>query len=35
MRVARGSAAVAESVLWDHDGRIGRASQVLLVGRLT
>lgn len=35
MRVARRSAAVAESVLWDRDGRLGRASQVLLVGRLT
>lgn len=35
MRVARGSAAVAESVLWDQEGRIGRAAQALLVGRLT
>jgi hypothetical protein len=31
MRVARGSAAVAESVLWDQQGRIGRAAQALLV----
>ncbi len=33
MRVALGSVAVAESVLWDQDGRIGRASQALLVSR--
>ncbi len=33
MRVGPGSVAVAESVLWDEAGRIGRASQSLLVGR--
>jgi hypothetical protein len=33
MRVGPGSVAVAESVLWDEAGRIGRASQALLVGR--
>jgi hypothetical protein len=33
MRVARDSVAVAESVLWDERGRIGRAVQALLVGR--
>ncbi len=33
MRVGRGSVAVAESVLWDERGRIGRAVQSLLVGR--
>ncbi len=33
MRVGRGSVAVAESVLWDEQGRIGRAVQSLLVGR--
>lgn len=32
MRVAPGSVAVAESVLWDERGRIGRAVQSLLVG---
>ena len=32
-RVCRGSVAVAESVLWDRRGRIGRAVQTLLVGR--
>ena len=32
-RVSRGSVAVAESVLWDRRGRIGRAVQTLLVGR--
>jgi hypothetical protein len=31
MRVQRGSVAVAESVLWDERGRIGRATQSLLV----
>jgi acyl-coenzyme A thioesterase PaaI-like protein len=33
MRVVPGSIAVAESVLWDERGRIGRAVQSLLVGR--
>jgi hypothetical protein len=33
MRVGPGSVATAESVLWDPAGRIGRASQALLVGR--
>jgi hypothetical protein len=33
MRVGPGSVAVAESILWDEAGRIGRASQALLVGR--
>lgn len=33
MRVALGNVAVAESVLWDQDGRIGRATQALVVGR--
>ncbi len=33
MRVGPGSVAVAESVLWDEAGRIGRATQALLVGR--
>lgn len=33
MRVGPGSVAVAESVLWDISGRIGRATQALLVGR--
>ncbi len=33
MRVALGNIAVAESVLWDHEGRIGRATQALVVGR--
>ena len=32
MRVLSGSASVAESVLWDRRGRIGRAVQSLLVG---
>ncbi len=32
MRVAQGSVAMAESVLWDERGRIGRAVQALLVG---
>jgi hypothetical protein len=31
-RIERGSVAVAESVLWDRDGRIGRAIQSLVVG---
>lgn len=34
MRVAPGSVAMAESVLWDERGRIGRAVQSLLVGPL-
>ncbi len=33
MRVAMGSVAVAESVLWDEHGPIGRATQALLVSR--
>jgi Acyl-CoA thioesterase C-terminal domain/Acyl-CoA thioesterase N-terminal domain len=33
MRVALGNIAVAESVLWDREGRIGRATQALVVGR--
>ena len=33
MRVGPGSVAVAESVLWDEAGRIGRATQALLVDR--
>ena len=33
MRVIEGSVAVAESVLWDRRGRIGRATQSLLVSR--
>ena len=33
MRVALGSVAVAESILWDREGRIGRATQALVVGR--
>ena len=33
MRVTQGSVAVAESVLWDEHGRIGRAIQALLVGQ--
>ncbi|MFZ0042506.1 MAG: thioesterase family protein [Solirubrobacteraceae bacterium] len=33
MRVGVGAIAVAESVLWDERGRIGRASQALLVSR--
>lgn len=32
MRVALGSVAVAESVIWDETGRIGRAIQSLVVG---
>lgn len=32
-RIAAGSVGVAESVLWDRQGRIGRATQSLLVGR--
>ena len=32
MRVAPGAVALAESVLWDERGRIGRAVQTLLVG---
>jgi hypothetical protein len=35
MRVGPGSVAVAESVLWDEEGRIGRAMQALLVGPRT
>jgi Thioesterase-like superfamily len=34
-RVQRGSVAIAESVLWDRRGRIGRAVQTLLVARVT
>jgi hypothetical protein len=34
-RVQRGSAAIAESVLWDRRGRIGRAVQTLLVAATT
>ena len=34
MRLAPGSVALAESVLWDRRGRIGRATQSLLVGRM-
>jgi hypothetical protein len=33
-RVRRGSVALAESVLWDRRGRIGRAVQTLLVARV-
>jgi Thioesterase-like superfamily len=33
MRVSPGSVAMAESVLWDQEGRIGRATQALVVGR--
>jgi uncharacterized protein (TIGR00369 family) len=33
MRVALGNVAVAESLLWDQEGRIGRATQALVVGR--
>jgi Thioesterase-like superfamily len=33
MRVREGSIALAESVLWDERGRIGRATQALLVAR--
>ncbi|MBV9817752.1 MAG: thioesterase family protein [Solirubrobacterales bacterium] len=33
MRVVQGSVAVAESVLWDREGRIGHALQSLLVAR--
>jgi hypothetical protein len=32
-RVVRGGVGVAESVLWDLDGRIGRATQALLIAR--
>lgn len=32
MRVTQGSVAIAESVLWDEHGRIGRAIQALVVG---
>jgi acyl-coenzyme A thioesterase PaaI-like protein len=32
MRVTQGSVAIAESVLWDERGRVGRAIQALLVG---
>jgi Acyl-CoA thioesterase C-terminal domain/Acyl-CoA thioesterase N-terminal domain len=32
-RVLAGSVAIAESVLWDREGRIGRATQALLVDR--
>ncbi|MGI8714190.1 MAG: thioesterase family protein [Solirubrobacteraceae bacterium] len=35
MLVSAGSVAVAESVLWDQRGRVGRATQALLVGRTT
>jgi hypothetical protein len=34
-RVQRGSAAIAESTIWDRHGRIGRAVQTLLVARTT
>jgi hypothetical protein len=34
MRVSEGSVAIAESELWDRRGRLGRAVQTLLVGRL-
>jgi hypothetical protein len=34
-RVQRGSVAIAESVIWDRAGRIGRAVQTLLVARAT
>jgi hypothetical protein len=34
MRVTAGSVALAESVLWDQRGRIGRATQALLVSRI-
>lgn len=33
MRVREGSIAVADSVLWDEHGRVGSATQALLVGR--
>lgn len=33
MRLALGNVAIAESVLWDQDGRVGRATQSLLVER--
>jgi hypothetical protein len=33
--VQRGSVAIAESVIWDRAGRIGRAVQTLLVARAT
>lgn len=32
-RVQQGSVAIAESVIWDRQGRIGRAVQTLIVGR--
>ena len=32
-RLEAGSVAIAESVLWDREGRIGRATQTLLVAR--
>ena len=32
MRVALGNVAVAESLLWDREGRVGRATQALVVG---
>jgi hypothetical protein len=32
-RLERGGVGIAESVLWDRDGRIGRATQALLVAR--
>ena len=32
-RIAPGGVGVAESILWDLEGRIGRATQALLVGR--
>ena len=32
-RIQREGVGIAESVLWDHDGRIGRATQALLVAR--
>jgi hypothetical protein len=35
MRVSAGSVAMAESVLWDQEGRIGHATQALLVARTT
>jgi len=33
MYLAPGAVALAESVIWDERGRIGRAVQSLLVGR--
>jgi Thioesterase-like superfamily len=32
MRVALGNVAIAESLLWDREGRVGRATQALVVG---